>query len=298
MIVVRIVGGLASQLHKYAVGRALALRHSTALKLDLSWFEQRNDVDTPWEYQLHKYAIRAEKASAAEIRSIQGPALLNRVFDKLERSASWRIPGRKVIKTSFMAPEDFERLPDNIYLAGEWAGDAYFRAYRQHLLTEMQPVIALCEEAQRLLEKIDSMPNSVAVHVRRGDFLSNPHASTFHEITPLGYFLQATESLTAQHPNAQFFLFTDDPTWVEETLQPKLGMKSLVVKGLANHEDLLLMSRCTHTVMSNSGFGWTAAWLNTHPDKQVIAPRRWLKNDTENARLTAHLFAGNWAKLL
>ena len=298
MIIVKIVGGLASQLHKYAVGRALALRHNTTLKLDLSWFEQRNGIDTPWEYELGKYAIHAEQASAADIRRIQGPALMNRVLDKLERTTGLNVPGRKVIKASFMPAEAFERLPNNVYLAGEWAGDAYFKAHRPQLIAEMQPVVAPSAQAQSLLETIENTPNTVAVHVRRGDFLSNPHASAFHEVTPLSYFVEATAGLAARYPGAKCYLFTDDPAWVAQTLQPALSLNSTLVQGLPNHEDLLLMSRCTHTVMSNSGFGWTAAWLNNHPNKQVVAPRRWLKNDADNAQLTAHLFAGNWATLL
>lgn len=47
MIIVRIVGGLSSQLHKYAVGRALALRLGTELKLDLDWFDNPPTTDTP-----------------------------------------------------------------------------------------------------------------------------------------------------------------------------------------------------------------------------------------------------------
>lgn len=299
MIVVKIVGGLASQLHKYAVGRALALRHGTPLKLDLSWFEQRNGVDTPWEFQLDKYAIVAEPASAADIRRIQGPALMNRVLDKLERTTGRVVPGRKVIKTSFMPASAFERLPDNVYLAGEWAGDAYFKAHRQQLLAEMQPAVALSAQAQHTLKTIEETPNPVAVHVRRGDFLSNPHALAFHEITPLTYYQQALERLLKTGgTSAHCFLFSDDPNWVASVLQPALGCQSTLVQGLHNHEDLLLMSRCTHNIMSNSGFGWLAAWLNTHPNKQVLAPRRWLKDNTENTRLTAHLFDGDWATLL
>ena len=48
MIIVKLIGGLGNQLFQYALGRNLAQKNNTELKLDISGFE---------EYKLHKYGL-------------------------------------------------------------------------------------------------------------------------------------------------------------------------------------------------------------------------------------------------
>jgi hypothetical protein len=40
-------------------------------------------------------------------------------------------------------------------------------------------------------------------------------------------------------------------------------------------EDFALMRLCRHFVLSNSTFGWWAAWLSDQPGKIVVAPEQW-----------------------
>ena len=77
-------------------------------------------------------------------------------------------------------------------------------------------------------------------------------------------------------PKAEFFIFSDDIEWVKENID--FDCKVNYVKGNnPNYEELRLMYSCKHFIISNSSFSWWGAWLNTNPEKIVVAPKEWLQ---------------------
>lgn len=297
MIIIRIVGGLASQLNKYALGRALALRHGTELKLDLDWFDHPSSRDTPWPYHLDKFEIVAGIASLDEIHRIRGNNLYNRAARRINR-----LVGRSLIKTRMidigsLTPERWAALPDNVYLYGETCGDLLFRPIRRRLREEFRLRGELSAAAERYVEAIDATVFPVSLHVRRGDFVSNPHAAQFHALTDTEYFREAAAVVLRVHPAARFFVFSDDAAWVAEHLLPRLPAGTRLVDSLACEEDFTLMSRCRGNIICNSGFGWTAAWLNEALDRIVVAPKRWLKDDALNDAMMRSMHQADWTYL-
>lgn len=297
MIIVRIVGGLTSQLHKYAVGRSLALRLGTELKLDLDWFENRPPTDTPWSYQLDKFSLVAGIATRQEVRRVRGSKFWNRVVRHVNREFNTAWFSSREVDIGTLTPLQWSQMSDNVYLYGEASGDFFFRSIRSMLLKDFQLRDAWSAKAEQYAAQIQAADYPVSLHVRRGDFISNPSAAQFHVLTGLDFFLQAVEVMVCSRPNAQFFVFTDDPEWVNEYLLPSLPPGSITVISLASEEDFILMSRCRGNIICNSGFSWTAAWLNNSPDRLVVSPVRWLKDEVVNAAVMRTMHQPEWVYL-
>ena len=106
---------------------------------------------------------------------------------------------------------------------------------------------------------------------------------------------QAAMRLAAQNSrNPIFFVFSDDIPWAREPLG-RLGTCVFVDQNSgAASEDLRLMSACKHQIIANSSFSWWAAWLNTNPNKMVVAPRNWLAKPADTFR---DVFAAGWTTL-
>ena len=118
--------------------------------------------------------------------------------------------------------------------------------------------------------------NSVAIHARRGDFLSqNKYCYEY------GYFKRATRFIKKKVSDPVFLVFCDTESidWVKQNYSIfGLDFKQDKIyfvdwnSGAKSYRDMQLMSLCKHNIITNSSFGWWGAYLNTNPDKITCAP--------------------------
>ena len=110
------------------------------------------------------------------------------------------------------------------------------------------------------------LPNSVSVHVRRGNYLTRQDR---HPVQDIKYY---DTSLTKFLECKNILVFSDDIKWCKENF---IGSKFIFIEGEEDYIDLWLMSLCEHNIIANSSFSWWGAWLNQNPNKKVIAPKIW-----------------------
>ena len=146
---------------------------------------------------------------------------------------------------------------------------------------------------KKVLEDINTT-NSIAIHVRRGDYVSVESVAQTHGVCSLNYYRRAIDFVTHKVENPQFFIFSDDPEWVSEHLSTGYPTSYVIHNGPEEaFQDLRLMSLCQHQIIANSSFSWWGAWLNKNAEKIVIAPRRWFLDK----RNTSDMCPENWNRI-
>ena len=276
MIIVRLKGGLGNQMFQYALGRQLAEKNQTDLRLDLSFYDDQSGI-TPRQYELAIFKIRAEIAKKEDVVKVIGPRpprLVQKILDRLKIDYNKK---NYVREDSFGFRSYFLSLPDNVYLDGYFQSEKYFSDIRTEILADFSLLPGEADKIVGLSQKIKTA-NSVSLHVRRGDYVSRPEANAFHGICSLDYYRAAIKIIKDRISEPHFFIFSDDLDWCRDNFSDLEKVE--FVSGFSPAQDLILMSRCRHNIIANSSFSWWGAWLNQNTKNIVIAPQRWFSDQT------------------
>jgi hypothetical protein len=295
MIIVQLTGGLGNQLFQYAMGRAFSEISKEELLLDINSYLW----DTLRKYELESFNLDVRKATKIEIDTIKRSILTwkDRIFYKLkgESIPYYRFPYIKEQSFNF-DPNFIHYRQKNCYLEGYWQSEKYFKQIRSILLQE------ICVEEKFYSNKmndyvtqIKNTNNSVSIHVRRGDYVSNPETTAFHGVCDLLYYLRAMNQIENLISNPNYFIFSDDTNYALELFKDKENV-TFVENLPFDYEELLLMSFCNHNIIANSSFSWWGAWLNQNDKKHVIAPKRWFANEIMQNQ-TDDLIPFEWIKI-
>jgi len=282
LILVKLMGGHSNQLFQYAIGRRLAIKHNTELKLDLTWFDGPfSEGTTKRYYELDAYPIVAKVANRADLARVNVPP------HTWKRRAYQKVAGSLQL---FKEPElgDFypeaARAPDNSYLVGFWQNEVYFKDIRRILLDEFEPIKPLSAKNNSYLRQIQNC-ESVSLHVRREDYVTSRVHNQFHGLMDVKYYKTAISELGKRLEGKPFkiFVFSKEIDWCKKNLN--FGQPLVFVEGNANGaDDMRLMKHCKHNILANSSFSWWGAWLNPNPDKIVIAPKKWFNSKDMNIK--------------
>lgn len=289
MIITRLLGGLGNQMFQYAAGRRLAHVLGVDLKLDISGFENYNLR----RYSLGNFNVQENFASAEEIAAsrIFKRGIVERVLAKV----LCRQPTYITERHSHFDP-DILNLPDDVYLKGYWQSEKYFADIAEIIRREFTVKFPQTGKNKELAEMIASR-ESVSLHVRRGDYVSNPKINREYGACEPDYYLRCVEQLTQTVKNPHFFVFSDDSEWSRDNLKQTCPATFVDHnKADKNYEDLRLMSQCKHHIIANSSFSWWGAWLNPKKDKIVFAPKQWFNKEQFAFRRIDDLLPATWIR--
>lgn len=226
---VNVCGGLGNQLFQIAAGYAYSIKHDKNLYIDVS----------NWT------ALQGSPPSR-----YRDTVLENFNYDK-----SFTRDIIPIYEREF----NYTELPfhhGNVSLNGYFQSLKYFKEYKDEFVKEL------------------SLPNvktswikhqSIAFHIRRGDYLTLPH---IFNVCDTEYFKKLFEEYASYEIN----VFTDSP---QHVLKEFDGYDFKIIQGKSELEDLTMMANHPNIVCSNSSFSWWASLLGIKKDK-IIVPSKWL----------------------
>lgn len=151
----------------------------------------------------------------------------------------------------------------NVKLGGHYQSFKYFHHNRDYIKSLFAPSK---EMQMKILFTYGSIAEQVtAIQVRRGDYYKFPD---HHPLLTADYYAKAVKLANP----SRVWIFSDDINWCKENLHFNCPVD--YQKG-EDYEEMYLMSFCKNLIISNSSFGWWAAYLNNRPDVQVYVPSTW-----------------------
>lgn len=278
MVIWRIDNGLGNQMFEYANARVWKQKgYDVRLDLNKTYESsyQKCKYDDVRQNSIQNFNISLPEIDVEEYGKyeyIKRDNMMNKLIFFLAEHNLW--------KYRFYEEKAYRYFKKPFYLLGNcyvraWFHDEkYFKHIRSILLQEFTPrkKIKISKELSEALKNEES----VAVHIRRGDYVRVRHA-----LKP-AYYNNAIRMMKQKYQNPIFLIFSEDLEWAKKNLSNTNDYVYVNEdRKLQDYEELMIMSRCRSNIISNSTYSWWGAWLNRNTDKMVIAPKEpWLSKQT------------------
>jgi len=177
-------------------------------------------------------------------------------------------------------------IEDSTDLMGYFQTEKYFK----HIESDVRNTFTFNDEIiSECLKFKSNYKNIVSIHFRRGDYIGD--ADKFPPLE-LEYYQMAINMFDDKEYT--FFIFSDDIEWCKSIFGNT--EKIVYIEGNNQFVDMCLMSMCEHNIIANSTFSWWAAWLNSNPNKRIIAPSKWFGSGLSHLN-TKDVIPDNWSKI-
>lgn len=164
-------------------------------------------------------------------------------------------------------PEHWDRLA-----TGNWDVSGWLQTEKhwEHAIDEVKTMFTWDKNfLQHCVtgSKITDLENSIAISVRRGDYVGNPN----YDLLPVSYYMQALMKEFPDYLDRQILIFSDDIPYCKIHFE---GLPKVVFVEHPAMVQLCLMSQCGGFVIANSTFSWWGAYLAElrDPSVKIVRP--------------------------
>jgi hypothetical protein len=250
MNVIKLMGGIGNQMFQYAFGKAQK-QNGIEVFYDTGFYNTKGEYDRyPRLYHLDKFKTQVN-------------------IGKFIRT--WKTYKENRIGFNL----DLLKM-DGANFEGYWQ----YLPYIKEVLPQLREELILREShyTQPFLEMREAVTQckSVAVHVRRGDYLT--HRGVFRDLK-FDYYVRA---LAICPEGDELFVFSDDIPWCKGKFKKDYFYRDITFVDLNEYLSFELMRLCNHHIIANSTFSYWAAILNNNPEQVVVCPKEWLVNKVQD----------------
>lgn len=263
---VLIRGGLGNQMFQVAYGTVLAQRYGVAVR----YVDFSQDARVQRDWGLSVFGLPRHALSSVTWHALRYGVIAAR---RLEQSTGLTTPfGINLEPLDGSCVKWPVRAP--------WLSDGYWQQASYYLdvlpLLRERFRVDLGPHAQQL-QALRAMGRPiVAMHARRGDYVSDP-AAAMHLVCDVAYYRRAWANIKEQVPQAMLWVFSDDLAWARANLNLEPDTQfALGTPQQPAWVDMMRMASCDHFIISNSSYSWWAAMLASGSGKLVVAPSHWL----------------------
>lgn len=227
------------------------------------------------------------------------PDLLHAERDNIQRNAKElflsRINGYNVpypIHSKWTEPSfNYHVIPskNTIELHGYFQSEKYF----SHRRTELLSLFAMPQELKKqIFNKFPFLfSDTFVVGVQIRDYRSEQPTGQYHPTINRSYY----EKAMSYFPEDTIFLVSSNNIKYAKDCTQGLRKNIIYLQNSTNYiEEFYTLVLCKSFIISNSTFGWWAAWLSTTPNKIVIAPNPWFSLPYNNKIMTKDILPKEW----
>jgi len=282
---VRVVGGLGNQMFCAAAGMALAQRLNAELEFGIDKILRMKQR----AYGLAPFQLKAKLIEGDGWQFSRRAAPLHQLRNLFASGGAhpttiWRQRGHHFDPA-------FLELAGNVFLRGFFQSPRYFANIVPEVRAAFNLTPLLSESGRKLVASAAG-DDSIAVHIRRGDYVSIPSNANIFTTLDADYYGNALKFLRRVVPNPRVFVVSDDMAAARALLQ---GIPDLTFANTETpFDDMNLISACRHHIIANSSFSWWGAFLDARPDGLTIAPRHWFKKPAALRMFTDDTYPEGW----
>lgn len=273
MIALRLQGGLGNQLFQFAFGYEASRAAGRELVFDTRLLQK---IGAHAGYELDRLGVdvRCDPPEVQQAFSLQRLWWLERLPRPVRSSLGHlEEPSLEQVKRSGHSV---------LLIKGYWQSSSIDEGATSVIVDGLSRAASGLKQSDEEMIQICAQENAVAVHARRGDYISNKKVRALFGPCEVSYFELGMNLMRARLNQPLFFVFSDDPPWAQAAFSGYSDVRivSAVETGAKSAvRDLCLMSVCKHFVLSNSSLSWWAAHLSAHTrsggPSEVVYPSPW-----------------------